>query len=139
MKYQLLHPGIRLSSPSSPPVMMTIMLHVPLSEYVFDYKTLFFHIITTIDYAFLTVMNKSLYILRVKICNNRIKPLFHSINDIVIDKKMFILSIFHWPSFYDRVNRGALLYFTGSDVLNVACHSHLLFGLHKCLASVGEC
>ena len=40
-----------------------------------SYKTLFFHIITTISYTFSPVMNKNLHAVLVKICTSRGDPL----------------------------------------------------------------
>ena len=53
-------------------------------EEILNYKTLFFNIVTTISYAFLPAMSKSLHAVLIKICTSRGDPLFHSCYDDVI-------------------------------------------------------
>jgi hypothetical protein len=53
-------------------------------EQDFSYLQLFFHIITTIRYALLPAMNKSLYAALVKVCTSRGKPLSYSCNDSTV-------------------------------------------------------
>jgi hypothetical protein len=59
-----------------------------LIEQILSYKTLFFNIVTTISYALLPVMNKSLRATLVKICTSGGGPLFHSSYDGIMARKM---------------------------------------------------
>ena len=52
-----------------------------LIELILSYKTLFFNIVTTISYAFLLTMSKSLHAMLMKICTSRGDPPFHSCYD----------------------------------------------------------
>ena len=59
---------------------------------------LFFSIITTIRCAFSPVMNKSLHVRVIKICNSRGDPLFHSCYDGTVARKMLPMqSIIQFP------------------------------------------
>jgi len=71
-------------------------------EQILSYKTLFFNIVTTINYAFLPAMNKSLHAALVNICTSGADPLYHSFYDGIIARKMLpIDSIFHWSEQMD--------------------------------------
>jgi len=68
-----------------------------MTEHILSYETLFFNIVTTISYAFLPAMNKSLHAMLVKICTSRGDSLFHSCYDSIIARKVLpIQSIFPW-------------------------------------------
>ena len=67
-------------------------------EQILSYKTLYFDLVTTIGYALSPAMNKSLHTALVKICTSGGGPLFHSLYDGVIARKMLTTqSIFHQP------------------------------------------
>ena len=68
-----------------------------LMERILSYKTLFFNVVTTISYAFLPAMNKSLHTMLIEVCISRSDPLFHSCYDGIIARNMSTQSIFHWP------------------------------------------
>jgi len=69
-----------------------------LIEQILSYKTLFFDIVTTSDYALSPEMNKSLHAALVKIYTSGGGPLFHSLyNGIVAGKMLPTQSIFHPP------------------------------------------
>ena len=80
-------------------------------EQIPTYKTLIFNIATTISYALLPAMNKTLCGVFVKICSSGGDPLLHSCYDSII-------ADMHCP---------------------LPDCSHPLFGLLKCPASINEC
>ena len=68
-----------------------------LIEQILSYKTLSFNIVTTITYAFLLAMNKSLHAALAEICTSGGEPLFHSCYDSIIARKTLpTRSVFHW-------------------------------------------
>jgi len=63
-----------------------------------SYKILYFDIVTTIGYALLPAMNKSLHAMLLNICTRGGGPRFHSSYDGVIARKMLPMqSIYHRP------------------------------------------
>ena len=68
-----------------------------LIDQILSCKTLFFIIVTTISYAYLPVMNKSLLATRVKICTSGGESLFYSCYDDIIAKILPMQPIFHGP------------------------------------------
>jgi len=69
-----------------------------LIEQILSYKTLFFNTVTTVNYATLPAMNKSLHAMLVKICTSGSDPLFHSCYDSTVAEKMLpTQSILHQP------------------------------------------
>jgi len=57
---------------------------------ILSYKMLFFNIVTTIKYALLPVMNKSLHVMHVKTCSSGGDPLFHSYYDGIVARKALL-------------------------------------------------
>jgi len=68
-----------------------------LIEQIVRCKTMFFSIVTTISYAFLPEMNKSLHAAFIKISTRGGDPLFHSYYDGAARKMLPLQSAFHQP------------------------------------------
>ena len=74
-------------------------------EQILSYKTLTFNLVTNINCAPSSVMNKSLHPMLVKISTNGGDPLLHSYCEGAFARRMFSMQfIFHWP--YQRAVRG---------------------------------
>ena len=76
-----------------------------LIEQILHYKTLFFNTVTTISYAFLPAMNKSLHAMLTKICTSEDDPLFHSCYDGIVPRKMLQMQFIFLMSKETEVRR----------------------------------